>query len=73
MYFKGLKILLCKFLKLLKIHKFDGLNVIVQIDEILLVKNKNRKGRILSNQKWGFTGVVLENYDLCFFEHVEKR
>lgn len=50
-----------------------GENIIVQIDETCLVKNKYHQGRILSNQKWIFAGVVLGDHSKCFFEYVVRR
>jgi hypothetical protein len=53
--------------------RIGGDNIIVQIDETCLMKNKYHRGRLLRSQKWIFGGIVLGNHELFFFEYVERR
>ena len=50
-----------------------GNNIIVEIDETCIVRNKNYNGRILRYQRWMLGGIIKGDHNQCFLEHVERR
>ena len=54
-------------------NPIGGPNIIIQIDECCITKNKYRQGRILSYQKWIFGGVMHGDNSKFFFEYVQRR
>lgn len=54
-------------------NKIGGPDITIEIDESLLVKNKYRKGRKLSGQRWVFAGIERMNKAHFFIELVENR
>lgn len=72
-YEKIFNIIRWKYEEHFKFRKIGGPGCIVEVDESLLVKKKNWRGRNLRGQNWIVGGVVRGSTNEFFIERVVKR